>query len=86
MLDAIVPATDRFVESIENKEIVESIEAALAAAEAGLKKTKEMIGTKGRAYYAGERAKGTFDPGAMSFCLILKTVLQFIKEYPVVIR
>ena len=46
----------------------------VAAAEAGMVATKEMVAGKGRARYAGERAIGHQDAGATSGYLILKAL------------
>lgn len=42
-----------------------------AAADAGLERTRDMIATKGRASYLGERSAGHLDPGARSACLLV---------------
>lgn len=38
--------------------------------------TKDMIATKGRASYVGERSVGHIDPGAMSSGYLLKALLE----------
>jgi dihydroxyacetone kinase-like protein len=40
--------------------------------------TKDMLATKGRASFLGERAKGHIDPGARSSQLIIDTICKFI--------
>ena len=40
------------------------------------KKTIDIIATKGRASYLGERSKGHQDPGATSMYLILDTITK----------
>jgi len=69
MLDAMVPA----LEALQNGG---DLNAALAAAEAGVEATKDMIATKGRASYLGERSLGHADPGAKSFALLLGVVAK----------
>ena len=69
MLDAMVPALETLKES-------GSLSAALAAAEAGVEKTKDMIATKGRASYLGERSLGHQDPGATSFTLLFSVIVK----------
>lgn len=70
MLDAMVPALEALKES-------GSLRSALAAAEAGVEKTKDMIATKGRASYLGERSLGHQDPGATSFTLLLSVIAKY---------
>ena len=38
--------------------------------------TKDIIATKGRASYLGERSVGHIDPGAMSSYLMIKIVCE----------
>jgi len=40
--------------------------------------TKDIIATKGRASYLGERSVGHIDPGAMSSYLMIKTICENI--------
>lgn len=69
MLDAMVPALEALKES-------RSLTAALAAAQDGVERTKDMIATKGRASYLGERSLGHQDPGATSFTLLLGVIAK----------
>jgi len=75
MLDAMVPALDA-IKAAEDKTPAERLAAGLAAAEAGVEATKDMIATKGRAAYLGERSLGHQDPGATSFTLILSVIAK----------
>lgn len=49
--------------------------AKLLAAECA-DKTKDIVATKGRASYLGERSLGHIDPGAMSSCLLISTLSE----------
>lgn len=69
MLDAMVPA-------LEALKATGSLTDALAAAEDGVERTKDMIATKGRASYLGERSLGHQDPGATSFTLIFSVIVK----------
>lgn len=80
MIDALEPA----IESLEkannqNKPTIECLYEAQRAALEGVEKTKEIIATKGRASYLGERSIGHQDAGATSTYLILKTIYECIK-------
>ena len=51
---------------------------AIEEAEKGMLSTKNLIATKGRASFLGERSKGHIDPGARSSQLMIKTVCETI--------
>ncbi|XCB30252.1 dihydroxyacetone kinase subunit DhaL [Arcanobacterium hippocoleae] len=53
-----------------------ALAAAASAAEAGAAATKEMLATKGRASYLGERSRGHLDPGAVSSAYILRAAVK----------
>jgi dihydroxyacetone kinase-like protein len=81
MLDALVPASEVFAAEIKaGRSLVESLEAACAAAANGVEYTKTIIATKGRASYLGERSLGHQDPGATSSCIMLKTLAEFCRR------
>ncbi len=81
MLDSIIPAYEKYCESLnENNNMIQSLENACKAAEDGVEFTKTIIATKGRASYLGERSIGHQDPGATSATIILKTTLDFLKN------
>lgn len=72
MLDALDPAVQalRKAEAAGVAPRAAVLEAALAAQE-GASSTAGMIATLGRASRLGERSRGSADPGATSFALIL---------------
>ncbi|WP_180338091.1 dihydroxyacetone kinase subunit DhaL [Mycoplasmopsis pullorum] len=77
MLDIIEPASieyDRVFKESQNHKY--AITAALAVAKIQLDKSKDLIATKGRASYLGERSKGTTDPGSLTMYLILETLAE----------
>ena len=53
-----------------------SIADIRAAADAGLASTKNMLATKGRAAFLGERSIGHLDPGARSSALLIHTHMR----------
>lgn len=72
MLDTLIPAANTLAEKIQAGETIEtSLNAMKHAAEDGMLSTKEMLATKGRASFLGERAKGHIDAGARTSQLIL---------------
>ena len=80
MLDTLFPALDSMKESInENIEDTELFKnKVIAAAENGMKSTIDMLATKGRASYLGERSIGHQDPGATSMYMMIKNLLSVL--------
>ena len=76
MLDAMVPALEAMKAATGTP--AEVLAAGLKAAEAGVEATKDMIATKGRASYLGERSLGHQDPGATSFTLIFSIIAKAV--------
>ena len=75
MLDAMIPALTAMKEAAaagaDEKAV---LEAGCKASWAGAEHTKDLIATKGRASYVGERGIGHQDPGATSFSYMLEVV------------
>ncbi|MFD3158422.1 dihydroxyacetone kinase subunit DhaL [Haloimpatiens sp. FM7330] len=81
MIDAIEPALNAAKNAIsESLNAVEVLEKAKDAAKDGVEHTKEIVATKGRASYLGERSIGHQDPGATSSYLVLNTIYEAVKE------
>ncbi|MBR1439422.1 MAG: dihydroxyacetone kinase subunit L [Synergistaceae bacterium] len=81
MLDAIIPAVEKFSQKIsEGADIVTALDAACEAAREGVEYTKTIIATKGRASYLGERSIGHQDPGATSSLITLEAIRDYMKE------
>jgi dihydroxyacetone kinase-like protein len=53
-----------------------------AASDQGLEATREMLATKGRASYLGERSIGHLDPGARSSQLLVHAVCGVLAAEP----
>ena len=75
MLDAMVPALEAMKAAEGSAQ--ERLAAGLAAAQDGVERTKDMIATKGRASYLGERSLGHQDPGATSFTLLFSVIAKY---------
>lgn len=74
MLDAMVPALNAMKEACAaGQDAKAALSAGVKAAEAGVEHTKDLVATKGRASYVGERGIGHQDPGATSFTFMLQT-------------
>ena len=75
MLDALCPAERALSEALEGGvALKDALGKAVNAAEAGLLHTRDIIATKGRASYLGERSLGHQDPGAASSLLMLQVL------------
>ena len=79
MLDVLIPVSEilcEFKNEKNNKMLADKVKKV---AEKGMLSTKEMLATKGRASFLGERSKGHIDPGARSSQLAIDAVCnQFI--------
>lgn len=75
MLDAMIPSLkameDAKAAGADDKAI---LDAGVKAAWAGAEHTKDLIATKGRASYVGERGIGHQDPGATSYSYTLEVI------------
>ena len=80
MLDTLFPALNAMKESIdENPEDAELFKnKVMVASENGMKSTIDMLATKGRASYLGERSIGHQDPGATSMFMMIKDLLSVL--------
>lgn len=79
MIDTLEPAIVKgkiaLAEGIDAKEVLNKIQEA---AKEGMEETKNIVATKGRASYVGERSIGHQDAGATSMFLILNTIYKQI--------
>jgi dihydroxyacetone kinase-like protein len=79
MMDVLIPVSNFLKKGVEeNKDKNEILNEAIEIAEKGMLSTKELLATKGRASFLGERAKGHIDPGARSSQLMIKTVCESV--------
>ncbi len=77
MLDALVPAMEAMKTAWEaDHDAKAALQAGAKAAEVGAEHTKELIATKGRASYVGERGIGHQDPGATSAMFMIRTAAE----------
>lgn len=77
MLDAMIPAYNVLCEKLTaGEDAKNAFLESYKACEEGCKKTIDMVATKGRAAYLGERGIGHQDPGATSFTLLYKVLSE----------
>lgn len=76
MLDTLYPALNAMKDNADN--IEKFRENVLLAAENGMKSTIDMLATKGRASYLGDRSIGHQDPGATSMFMLIKGLITYL--------
>ena len=75
MLDVLIPVANKFTELTGLGAMPSAVFAALKiAAEQGMLATRDMIATKGRAAFLGERSIGHIDAGAKSAQVMIAAV------------
>ena len=80
MLDVLVPVSKKLEECKEEENFKVIAKKIKEVAEKGMLCTKDMLATKGRASFLGERSIGHIDPGARSSQLAIDAICnQFIK-------
>lgn len=76
ILDAVGPAVDALSSAeAAGSSLDEALALAARAADDGAQATAAMVATIGRASRLGERSRGTADPGATSFALIVAALV-----------
>jgi dihydroxyacetone kinase-like protein len=81
MLDAMDGFSTAFAAAMQNsQDFIEILKAGVKGAEEGAAKTKNMVAKSGRASYLGERSIGHVDAGATSFCIIVSSILEYLKK------
>lgn len=79
MVDALLPAMVALQRALEDHaSLCEAMQAAMRAAEEGMKATIPMQASKGRASYLGPRSIGHQDPGATSAYLLVSSAAEAI--------
>ena len=79
MMDVLIPVANCLKEGVEKDiDLKDLMRKTIETAEKGMLSTKNLLATKGRASFLGERSKGHIDPGARSSQLIIKTVCMSI--------
>jgi len=83
MMDVLIPVAERLNELVTRAPMVPLILAELPKEAArGMLATRDMLATKGRASFLGERSIGHIDPGARSSELMITAVCERIgKSY-----
>lgn len=79
MLDTLIPAS-RALSLKAPENAPDTLEAIKKAAYEGMLSTKDMLATKGRASFLGERARGHIDAGARTSQLMICAIADVIER------
>jgi dihydroxyacetone kinase-like protein len=77
MIDALTPAIDALEQAAD---LQAGLQAAVDAAEQGMKATTPLVARKGRASYLGDRSAGHQDPGATSTYYLFKSAAETLAD------
>ncbi len=81
MLDVLVPVSDLLQSAPgEGWAAADLLGRVRDSADAGLEATRDIVATKGRASYLGERAIGHLDPGARSSQLLIRCLCDVVAD------
>jgi dihydroxyacetone kinase-like protein len=79
MLDTLIPASEALTQHA-NADLSHLLSAVKQAAHEGMLSTKDLLATKGRASFLGERARGHIDAGARTSQLMICAIADVIAE------
>lgn len=81
MLDTLIPVANSLQESVsKNDSLDTALNKLKLAAVQGMESTKDMIATKGRASFLGERAIGHIDAGARTSQLMICAIADVLQQ------
>jgi dihydroxyacetone kinase-like protein len=82
MMDVLIPVAERLNELVAQSPVPQILAELPKEANRGMLATRDMLATKGRASFLGERSLGHIDPGARSSELMIAAVCERIgKSY-----
>lgn len=81
MLDVLIPVAEALSQAAEQSHAMPQVWQTLnQVAEAGCESTRDMVPTKGRASFLGDRAKGYIDAGARTSQLMIHAIIGVLAE------
>jgi len=81
MLDTLIPVANSLVaDTKDGADFNQSLDRAAEQAIKGMKSTEDLIATKGRASFLGERSKGHIDAGARTSQLMICAIVDVLKQ------
>ncbi len=82
MLDVLIPVAEHLQHNSQaNISLTNTLIQVITVAETGVESTREMLATKGRASYLGERSLGRLDAGAKTSQLIINTIATTLQAH-----
>ncbi len=82
MLDTLIPVANSLqADAASNAPLAVTLDNAKAVAIVGMESTKDMIATKGRASFLGERAIGHIDAGARTSQLMICAIADVLDSH-----
>ena len=79
MLDVLIPTAECLSQLAQEGAPLEvSLERVRQTADAGMRSTRDMVATKGRAAFLGERSRGVIDPGARSSQVMIAAICDVL--------
>ena len=78
MLDVLIPVSIELEKLSDQEDVKLVAEKIKEVAEKGMLSTKNLIATRGRASFLGERARGHIDPGARSSQLAIEAICNTV--------
>jgi phosphoenolpyruvate---glycerone phosphotransferase subunit DhaL len=80
LIDALEPATLAIVAAAQRGEsLAAALGAARVAAAQGVEDSKQMVASRGRAFYVGERGLGHQDAGATAIAMLFAVLDDFVQ-------
>lgn len=79
MLDVFIPVAES-LQATSSARLPEILAKAAQVAVQGMESTRDMLATKGRASFLGERTKGHIDPGAKTAQLMICAIVDVLSE------
>jgi dihydroxyacetone kinase-like protein len=81
MMDVLIPVANRYRELVAAGASVRALLDELPqVAHVHMLATRDMLATKGRASFLGERSRGHIDPGARSSELMIAAVCAYLAQ------
>ncbi len=75
MLDVLIPVAEYLHQNADKPDVIDQLKQA---AMAGAESTRDMLATKGRASFLGERSRGHIDAGAKSSQLMICAIVDVL--------
>lgn len=81
MLDVWIPVANAFQQDVSaGKNLSDILQHVCVVADTGVEATRDMLATKGRASFLGERSKGHVDAGAKTAQLMIAAISKVIQD------